>query len=158
MPFLIDGHNLIAQRPGQRLSDPDDELELLADLGAFAARRRTSVEVYFDRGAPGAPPPRTAHGVRALFIRPPRTADDALRDRLATLGARARGWTVVSSDEQVRRWARRAGARTLTSREFARLLDPPQAAGEDKAERPLAEDELAFWQRLFTRRRRGGAG
>lgn len=158
MPFLIDGHNLIAQRPGQRLSDPDDELHLLADLGAFAARWRTSLEVYFDRGVAGATPPRTARGVRAVFVRPPRSADDAICDRLGTLGARARGWTVVTSDEEVRRAARRAGARMLSSREFSRMLEPPSPTADEKPDRPIAGDELALWQRIFARRRRGGPG
>jgi len=32
MPYLIDGHNLIAQMPGFSLSDPDDEARLVLRL------------------------------------------------------------------------------------------------------------------------------
>lgn len=44
MPYLIDGHNLIP-KIGLRLSEPDDELELIRLLQDFARLRRQPIEV-----------------------------------------------------------------------------------------------------------------
>ena len=38
MPLLIDGHNLIGHLPDLSLSDPRDEVKLVARLQAYAAR------------------------------------------------------------------------------------------------------------------------
>jgi predicted RNA-binding protein with PIN domain len=58
----------------------------------------------------------------AHFVRQGRTADDAIRDRLARLGASARKWRVVSSDRQVQAEARSHHAEAISSEEFARDL------------------------------------
>jgi hypothetical protein len=62
---------------------------------------------------------------------------------------------VVSSDREVRTAAERAGARLISSREFARLLqsnvgDMVSAAEASEKPKGVSEAELEDWLRLFS--------
>jgi predicted RNA-binding protein with PIN domain len=150
MPLLIDGHNLIAQVASLRLSDQDDEHQLVELVRGFCARVATKATVYFDKGNPASLDPLPAGGVSVRFVREPRTADQAIVRHLARLGGDAKNWTVVSSDREVQRAAARSGARTVTSQAFARaLLDRPGTAGPDKPGEAPSEDEIAYWEKRF---------
>lgn len=152
MPYLIDGHNLIAQMPGVHLSDPDDEATLCAALQRFCARTRSRATVYFDQGRLDAEDPPLSSRLAIRFVRPPQTADEAIRRHLGRLRGEARNWTVVSTDAEVRRAAERAGARTLTSRDFARLVEGSPAPDAEKPDTALSKEEIAEWERRFRRR------
>ncbi len=150
MPYILDGHNLIPKIPGLSLREPDDEERLLHLLQEFARRERARVEVFFDR-APAARQGTVRRGlVTAHFVERHSTADEAIIRYLRKLGKAARNWTVVSSDRQVQVNARALGARLLASETFAaQKLAPHNAAPEEKPDRPLSEDEVAAWLRLF---------
>ena len=154
MPYIIDGHNLIPKIPGLSLRDPDDEMRLVELLQRYCARRDVRVEVYFDRAAPGEAGKRRFGAVTAVFVRTGRTADQAIAARVRQLGKQARNWVVVSSDHEVQRAARWAGARVMDSSAFAAELRAPStaAAGEEKPAAP-SDDELDELLRLF-----GGEG
>lgn len=155
MPYIVDGHNLIGAMREIHLEDPDDEALLISRLRRFCARTRRGVTVYFDRGAPTRHAPRDAGGLSIRFVRPPRSADQAIMQHLSRLKGTARNWTVVSSDQEVQTSARRAGARVLSSDAFALLLTRSIGApgrGE-KPESEMAEEELSEWMRLFHRPR-----
>jgi predicted RNA-binding protein with PIN domain len=153
MPFLIDGHNLIP-RIGLRLDSLDDELELIRLLQEYCRLSRSQAEVYFDN-APAGQPSMQKHGkVTAHFVRRPGIADEAIRQRVAKLGASAKNWTVVSSDRRVQAEARAAKAKVLSSDEFARqvrltLQNKPAAEGESA----MSDQELNDWLELFAKRR-----
>jgi uncharacterized protein len=153
MPHLIDGHNLIPYA-GLRLADPNDEAKLTAMLLRYFARTGRSGTVYFDGKASGASAGASAGGssrhLTVRFVAPPRTADDAIRAHLARLGAEARNWVVVSNDQAVRRAASLAGARAVTSGDFARdLRSAASPAADEKPEGGLTPDELDEFERLF---------
>jgi predicted RNA-binding protein with PIN domain len=153
MPFLIDGHNLIP-RVGLRLDSLDDELELIRLLQEYSRLSRGQVEVYFDN-APAGQPAKQKHGmVTAHFVRRPDIADEAIRQRIAKLGASAKNWTVISSDRRVQAEARAAKAKVLSSDEFAgqvgRTLQNKAALGGESA---MSEGELNDWLELFGNRR-----
>jgi predicted RNA-binding protein with PIN domain len=148
MPYLIDGHNLIGAFPGMALSDPEDERKLLAVLEDFGRSSRSKSVVYFDRGRTGMGPLSVSgRMVTAHFVPPPRQADDAI---LAFLHARrdARQFTVVSSDSEIRLKARRAGAKVVSSAQFARKVIDSQHVWK-KEKRPDDADELEEWLRAF---------
>jgi hypothetical protein len=151
MPYIIDGHNLIASLPNIDLEDPDDEARLVVMLRAFCARSGKQATVYFDRRAPGMLDPPTLSGVRVHFVASDWTADEAIRAHLVRLGPQAPNWTVVSSDREIRRAAERAGARVLPSKAFGSLLldeTPPKKTWE-KPQHGLSPEELAYWMSLF---------
>ena len=134
MRWLIDGYNLIRRDPDLR----DREIEsleagrraLLHLLARAYTDPRDEFTVVFDgaRVAGGAPP---GGRIRAIFSRPPLTADDELM-RLARQWKS--GAVVVSSDRKIQDAARRAGSPALTAEQFLEALefhaDPP-TGGKD---------------------------
>jgi len=149
MPYLIDGHNLIPKL-GLRLDSIDDEMELVAILQEFCRRDRKQVEVYFD----GAPAPhagtRRLGTVTAHFVRLGTTADNAIRDRLRSLGRSAKNWTVVSSDRQVQAEANAVHAEIISSDSFAAMLKQGRSSAPKRSnDRKLSEAEIDEWMRLF---------
>jgi len=153
MPYLIDGHNLIPKL-GLHLDSVDDEMQLTAILQEFCRLERKQVEVFFD----GAPTPhagtRKLGAVTAHFVRLGATADNAIRDRVKSLGKSARNWTVVSSDRQVQAEARAAQAEVISSDSFAGLLKRTRnSATKSTDERKLSKQEVEDWLKLFEERR-----
>lgn len=151
MPYLIDGHNLIPKLSGFSLRAMDDEERLVPLLQTFSRVRRQSVEVFFDGAPAGYSGPRRYGTLTAHFVRQGRTADDAIRVRLARLGANARNWRVVSSDRQVQAEARSRHAEAISSEDFARdlqkALDEAQSSPEGPAQ--LSQQEVDDWLHLF---------
>jgi len=153
MPYLIDGHNLIP-RVGLRLDSLDDELELIRLLQEFSRLSRGQVEVYFDNALAGQPSKQKHGMVTTHFVGKPAIADEAIRQRIAKLGASAKNWTVVSSDRRVQAEVRAAKAKVMSSDEFARqvrlTLQNKTASGGEGA---MSEGELNDWLELFGKRR-----
>ena len=154
MPYIIDGHNLIPSIPGLDLASIDDEVQLIELVQEFCRLRRKRAEIYFDNAPPGQPKARHYGQVLARFVRAGQTADDAIRARLLRLGAEARNWAVVSSDQQVQLAVRAARAQPIPSEAFARLLIDTLREGESKpgqeAKSSLGAGEVEEWLDLFT--------
>lgn len=149
MPFLIDGHNVIAALPDIDLEDPDDEAKLVVKLRAWSGRERRKAIVIFDGGIPGGPSRvLSSPEVRVVFAaRHHSTADRIIKERLSTLPD-APNWTVVSSDREVLDNARVSGAKTLSAQEFAERLNQTLEVAQEKPEGvPAAEVEV--WLEVF---------
>ncbi len=159
MPFIIDGHNLIAALPDLDLSDLDDEMKLVEMLQGFCSRTQRRATVYFDRGVPGGEPTIKSGRVEVRFVRRPRSADDAIRAHLLKLDKEAPNWTIVSSDREVRSAARRAGASVLHSDAFVQMI-AASVITSDQREKPLgalSDIDLDEWERLFNNRDQGSS-
>ncbi len=149
MAILIDGHNLIPHIAGLSLQQLDDETELIKRIQHYCAKRSQNAEIYFDRAAPGESGPRKYGRVTAIFVPRGRTADSAIRGRLAQLGRAARNWSVITSDRQVQAEARSAGAKVIPSPEFAAILIAAPASTEADHGQLLSPQEIAGWLELF---------
>jgi predicted RNA-binding protein with PIN domain len=154
MQYLVDGHNLIPKL-GLRLDSFDDEEDLVARLQEFCRLRRARAEVYFDGAPPGQPSMRKMGLVTAHFVRAASSADAAIEVRLAQLGRAARNWTVVSSDERLRRAAGAVHAAVLSAEEFAGEMSkagtPTTPASKAKA--TLSPEEVEEWLDFFNRKK-----
>ncbi len=152
MPYLIDGHNLIPNL-GLDLSSFDDETELIERLNEFCRlSRRGQVEIYFDNAQPGGHQKQKIGLVTAIFVRRPQIADEAIRLRLKQLKNDAKNWSVVSSDHRVQSEARSAGAKVISSPEFANLVIETLRSGPapaDGAKSILSAREVDEWLTLF---------
>lgn len=152
MPYIIDGHNLIAKIPGLSLSDIDDEDQLIEMVQEFCRRRRKKAEVYFDNAPPGGLRVRNHGTVIAHYIRSGGTADDAIRARLQRLGPEARNWSVVSSDHAVQVSAKAAKAQVLSAQDFVRELieiEDGNLEPGDTNNPDLSSDEVNEWLQIF---------
>jgi len=155
MSYIIDGHNLIPKVPGIDLADPDDELAVIQVLQEFARKRRTRIEVYFDKAPPSRAGSQSYGLVRAYFVREDSSADAAIKTRLARLGKSAKNWTVVSSDREILVEARSLQSKVIQSAEFVGLLREalmPKESGEDKGVNPeISGKEVDYWLDQFSR-------
>lgn len=151
MPYIIDGHNLIPKIRGLSLREIDDEIQLIKLLQDFCQRSRKKVEVYFDNAPPGESRIRKYGSVSAHYIRQGKTADEAIKKRLTSLGKSAQTWAVVSSDRQVQAAARAMRARVIGSNEFARQLSG-NIGKVTNTETQLSPDEVDEWLQIFKRK------
>ncbi len=151
MILIVDGHNLIPHLPGFSLGDEDDETQLIRLLQEYARLRRKSIEVYFDRAPAAQAGMRKFGRVQAHFVRSGTTADDAIMERLRSLGKRAKNVQVVSSDRQVQVAARAVHATVITSQAFASEWQNLTAEEPElnPRNRLLSEKEVEAWERLF---------
>jgi predicted RNA-binding protein with PIN domain len=162
LQLLIDGHNLIGQMPGLRLSDFDDETKLVELLRQYAARRsrrsrsagRVRMVVVFDSGSPGG---RSAElsggGLEVIFAADGHTTADRILIERMRKARRPRAWTLVSSDHEVQKVARKYRIPVLEAAEFAMRLTPQQAtppvSKTEVTDKPDREDDVAGWLKLF---------
>ena len=152
MPYLIDGHNLIARLPDIDLADPNDEAKLVIKLRGFVARTRRKCTVVFDGGIPGGFSSMSNRSVSVIFAAAQQSnADRVLKLRI--LRAKDPGnWTVVSSDEAVLDQARTYKMKWMSSTEFAEKMQGDQgeedSAGEEIDVR-LSPEEVEEWLDIF---------
>lgn len=110
---IIDGYN-VTKTGYPDLPLADQRIRLITTMAALQARAGAEVTVVFDGGARPPAQPRTPRGVRVLFSAPDELADDVIR-RLVSAEPAGRALVVVTSDQQVVRDVRRAGAWTVAS-------------------------------------------
>ena len=156
MPYLIDGHNLIAQVPGMTLADPDDEVQLVLRLRRFAGRKRQKITVVFDHGVPGGWSRDLSTGpVKVVFAGSHSNADRVILERVRE-AARPRDIKLVTSDRDLRQKAEAYHVEMITSQDFAlTLFKPPPSEPESQPDERedvwLSKDEVREWMRLFKR-------
>lgn len=152
MPYLIDGHNLIAGLPDIRLDDPDDEAKLVNKLRSFVAGGGKKCSVVFDGGIPGGQSAMSNNAVKVTFAAAERSNADSIIKRRIQRSRDAKFWIVVTSDHEVLNFARRYGLRTMTASEFARLLRSNGENQRDLGEEidpEIHDDDLDYWIRQF---------
>lgn len=152
---IIDGYNLILRSPklrpgpGQTLQESRDKLLNLLQWALGSGE--VQFIVVFD-GAQGGGGDGRDGRVEVRFSRPPRKADDVIRDLVEDRIERVERVTVVTADLEVARHARAMGADVSLSDLFlASIL--PSAEGE-APEKPasLSKKEIEEWAEIFRRR------
>ena len=152
MPFLIDGHNLIAALPDIDLADENDEAMLVIKIRGFAARKKTKCTVIFDHGVPGGASRLSTNSVKVVFAAAEHSNADALIKRRIRNTRDAGNWTLVSSDREICDYARSKRMRQMSAAEFAGMLQRNEQAEPRRAEaeKPTpSEDDTALWLRRF---------
>ena len=149
MPYLIDGHNVIAAMESIELEDPDDEAKLVLRLRSWFSSIRKKAVVVFDGGIPGGlSRTLSTTDVRVVFAARHHTiADRIIHERLRSLPD-APNWTVVSSDREVLDAARATGARTVSAQDFAATLEQPPEAEKEKPD-TISAAEVDAWLQVF---------
>lgn len=152
MPYLIDGHNLIHYLDDIRLDDPHDEAKLVIKLRGFCARRGKKVVVVFDHGLPGGYSQLSTSSVMVVFASAVHTnADNIIRERINNIRD-IKGWTVVSSDNEILDSARMVGMRGMKCIDFAEILTRKLDKKPHKGENPnvmVSPEEVQEWLELF---------
>lgn len=152
MPYLIDGHNLIAHLPDLDIDDPNDEAKLVLKLRGFCARTRKKCIVIFDKGIPGGYSSLSTTSVKVIFAAAFQSnADRIIMERIVQTKD-VKGWTIVSSDQEILAAAAEVGMGHLRSARFAQLLVPtkkprPHQGLQDNVQ--VSRTEVEEWLSIF---------
>ncbi len=155
MAYLIDGNNLIGHlKEGAGVGDPGNRAELTAKLLAFQQVRRTKIILVFD-GRPPDEGPRIEVNPKFAILSPEpgESADDVIQ-RLILRQADKRRFFVVSSDREIRDFAKAHGVRDLSAAEFGRELKKALREQRNRKEmRKTTESpsplEVRLWGEVF---------
>ena len=118
--LVLDGYNVTKTGYGT-LPLVDQRNRLLASLEGLASRTRAEITCVFDGADVDTPPVVPNRRVRLLFSAPGETADELIV-RLVRAEPPGRPIAVVTSDQEIVRAVRRAGARAVPSLIFLRQL------------------------------------
>jgi len=145
--YLVDGNNVIGQRPGWHRDRVGARHRLLHEMAALSRRRKIKLSVVFD----GAPEPHFPDGsnycgVRIYYARPGADADARIVEMVEDEPNR-QNLVVITSDRALAERVRVCGVKVIRSGEFRRLLDETVAA---PVVSPRVEsDDLDQWLRYF---------
>ena len=156
MPYIIDGNNLIGSSPDISLEESGARQKVLHIVRKFQQNRNNKVIVVFD----GKPDGATHHqelGPKFQIIYPQygESADDEIK-RILDSYSDFRDVVLVTSDRELKSFARRLGARTVNSIEFYFRLKREYRETDKKEESlkrietRLSDQEVDQWMKVFT--------
>ncbi len=161
--LLVDGYNLIKSNPlfqisGETLKKARTTLE--EALGVYGRRTDRQITLYYDGTDQTPQVIRRRHKeIEIHFSQYPEKADDLIM--LAVQQKHGAKWLrVISSDREIRRFAKRHKIRSTSAEDFLDELEKspsartPQAISADDAVRPNPDDldDLDELEALFTKR------
>lgn len=145
--YLIDGNNVMGQRPGWHRDRRAAQLRLLSEIVELAKRQKTQMSVVFD-GKPldRFPDGSRYSGVWLYFARRGSNADNRIIELIESSTNR-HNLTVVTSDGALRHRVRAEGVKTIGSGEFRKRLDSlPNSVAEGHE---IQGGEMESWLRYF---------
>ncbi len=158
MAYLIDGNNFLGRTISPVYRDPQHRYDLARRLLIFQRLTRSRVILVFD----GPPDPKLLEAeapggkFSVLFPPPGETADAVIKGLLDSLKD-LRRFFLVSSDRELRAFARSHGAQVLTCGEFNAMLK--EAVKSNRRAREMSKItekpsplELDLWSEVFTKK------
>lgn len=156
MAYLIDGNNFIGHTSQYEHRDPRSKRELIAKLWIFFKMKRTKIILVFD----GPPDPQITEqkfpekSLTVIYPEMDEDADAIIIDIIAKQEI-LKKFYVVSSDREIKDYARQNGVKSLTCEEFNKKLK--SVLKEHKAQRELEKNvdfpsplEVEHWIDIFT--------
>lgn len=146
--YLIDGNNVMGQRPGWHRDKVAAQRRLLDELARFVRHHRTQLAVVFDgRPLDHIPDGSRTRGFQVFYARQGSDADKRIIEMVEAERNR-RGLSVVTSDSALRERVRLHGVQTMRSGEFRRMLDSLPASDSEAEPKPEKEQPEP-WMRYF---------
>ncbi len=141
MPYLIDGHNLIGKQG--KLGQSGCEEELINEVQKFCFRKNKKAAIVFD----GRSFSKEELGpVHVHYSDPGYSADEVIKD-IVHAEPNKQGLIVISSDNEIKDFARREGTQILSSEEFDNLLKRQEESGQDVERGEISNEEARDWER-----------
>jgi len=155
MPTIIDGNNLIGSSPDISLEDPAARKKILYLIRKYQETKNSNLIIVFD----GGPEPTLDMGnpgakVSVVFPGFGCSADDEIKKILEGYSD-YKSVTMVSSDRDLKSFAKNKGARAINSIEFyfeLKRVYRLNGAKEEKLKRihsKLSEQEVDQWLKIF---------
>ncbi len=149
--YIIDGYNLLYQMPEiRKLMERDLEgarRMLIQKLQCFVQHESAELVVVFD-GDKRSSMPEGNPSLRILYSRYPEKADPMIRTLISRMASEE--CVVVSSDNEIRRYAQLYSCKAMHSVQFARLItSKPSLTMDLKADPSVSNEEMEEWLKLF---------
>jgi predicted RNA-binding protein with PIN domain len=153
--YLIDGNNFIGHSSPAELRDPQSKHRLVSKLQRFQRQKKTRVLVVFD----GNPDPdfidekfRKKY-FSVIFPAFDQNADEVIKE-IVSKQTDLRRFFVVSSDREIKNFAKTKGAKSLSCEEFERelksaLKEHRESQAEEKKVVPPSSFEINQWLKIF---------
>ncbi|UCH96590.1 MAG: NYN domain-containing protein [Candidatus Aminicenantes bacterium] len=157
MPYIIDGDNLIGSFPDIFPEDPKARAKLVYIIRKFQENKKNNVIIVFD-GVPESRLQREDISTKFCVRYPPEgdSADDEIKRLLNGLDY-FRDVTVVTSDRELKTFARKKGAKTVNSTEFyfelkriSRIYWKKEET-KKRIDTELSDTEVDQWMKIFER-------
>jgi ribosomal protection tetracycline resistance protein len=151
--FLIDGYNLLFQFPELR-KQIERDLEgarhlLIQKLSLYKQRSACKITVVFDGDRRNWFEPGKPAGIKIIFSTFPEKADPLIRT-LITREYNGPQNTLVTSDNEIRQYARLYSCKIMHSHEFARLImEGATSARHPEDSVDMSREEMEEWLKLF---------
>jgi predicted RNA-binding protein with PIN domain len=159
--IVVDGYNIVLRSPhlkpgpGRTLREAREKLVNLLSWAVGHGEARFLV--VFDGAESGGGGREGSGRIEVRYARPPRSADDLIREIVEDQIERVERLTVVTADLEVARHARAMGADVAIADLFlASVLGPSTETPEKPG--TLSKKELEEWAEIFRRRPGPGAG
>ncbi|MFC2155163.1 NYN domain-containing protein [Acidobacteriota bacterium] len=155
MPYIIDGNNLIGSSPDIALEDPGARKKIVEIVRKYQQSKRSSVIIVFD-GEPDDVFHRQLLNEKFTVVYPRfgNSADDEIK-RILGRYTYFKDVVLVTSDRELKFYARKKGARIVNSTEFhyeLRRYYRVQGIKESKQKRinaRLSDNEVDQWLKIF---------
>jgi len=153
--YLIDGSNFIGYLSPSHLKDPKTKYSLVSRLFIFQRTKKTRVLVAFD-----GPADLNLIGKRfqkkrfsVIFPPPDQNADGVIK-KIISKQTDLRGFFVVSSDREIKDFARSKGAKSMSCKEFYQefrtvLKEHKKSQELEKTYAPPSTLETNQWLKIF---------
>lgn len=155
MPTIIDGNNLIGSSPDISLNDPFAREKMLHLIKSYQKNRNTNLVIVFD-GKPDSYYYGKSAGEKLSVVYPGFgvSADEEIKKILDGY-TDYKTVTLVSSDRELKEYARRMGVKTINSIEFYFELKKVYRIIGNKEEKlkrihgTISKQEVEKWMKIF---------
>lgn len=155
MAYLIDGNNFIGYSSPSELRDHQSKHRLVSKLQRFQRQKKTRVLVVFD-GNPAldfVDEKFRKKRFSVIFPAIDQNADDVIKE-IISKQTDLRRFFVVSSDREIKDFAKSKGAKSLNCEEFEKelkstLKEHRESQAEEKKVAPPSPFEINQWLKIF---------
>jgi predicted RNA-binding protein with PIN domain len=155
MPYIIDGNNLIGCAPDFSLADPESRGKMVSIIRKFQESKNTKITVVFD-GEPQGSELRNPINFKLTVVYPRYglSADDEIKKILENY-RHAKETVLVTTDRELKSFAKEKGVRTMNSIEFYFILKKTfvsQGRKEETLKRVntrVSKNEVEQWLKIF---------
>jgi len=155
MPYVIDGNNLIGCAPDFSLGDPEARGKMVSLIRKFQESKNTKVTVVFDGEPQGSERLNPINSkLTVMYPRYGLSADDEIK-RILENYQNVRDTILVTTDRELKSFAKDKGARTVNSIEFYFVLKKAFASQGKKEETMkrvntrVSKNEVEQWLKIF---------
>ena len=157
MAYLIDGNNLIGSAPDFSLADPESRGKMVSLIRKFQESKNTKITVFFD-GEPQSSELKNPINAKLTVVYPRYglTADDEIK-RMLDNYQQHKEIILVTTDRELKKYAKDKGARTINSIEFYFTLKKAflsQGKKEETLKRVhtlVSQNEVEQWLKIFNK-------